>query len=592
MDNAKLRVWPGIVAAALIIVGFLVQSMIPSAAGFGLIAALAGTLVVFLWWLFFSRARWSERLGSIALLIAAWFAMRPLLHVSIIGGAMGGLRFLAFAVLAAALGVWAVATRNLTAGVRRASIVAATLIASAFCTLIRTDGIGGPGVFQFHWRWTPTSEERLLAQGNDDPTPIPPAPATTAISEAEPAAKANTDSVAIPAPPPSTGNPADWPGFRGSDRDGRVRNVRVETDWSKFPPVELWRRPIGPGWSSFAVDGGLLYTQEQRGDDEIVAAYRLSTGKPVWRHRDAVRFYESNAGAGPRGTPTVLNGRVYAFGATGILNALDAGTGAVIWSRNVSADSNVEVPMWGFASSPLVIDDIVVVAAEGKLGAYNIATGKPRWFGPAEGFSYSSPHLITIDGIPQIVLLRSNGATSFAPANGAVLWRNESTGGAIVQPAVTVDGDLLIPSLSFTGGQGIRRLAVAHESGEWKVQERWMSTGLKPYFNDFVVHNGHALGFDGSILSCIDLADGKRKWKGGRYGDGQLLLLADQDLLLVLSDEGELALVSAKPDEFKEIARFKAIEGKTWNHPVLVHDILLVRNGEEMAAFRLTTDQR
>jgi hypothetical protein len=130
------------------------------------------------------------------------------------------------------------------------------------------------------------------------------------------------------------------------------------------------------------------------------------------------------------------------------------------------------------------------------------------------------------------------------------------------------------------------------KSGQWTTEERWTSTGLKPYFNDFVVHNSHAFGFDGSILSCIDLTDGKRKWKGGRYGGGQLVLLADQDLLLVLSDEGELALVSAIPDEFREIGRFKAIEGKTWNHPVVVRDILLVRNGEEMAAFRLTRIDR
>jgi hypothetical protein len=139
---------------------------------------------------------------------------------------------------------------------------------------------------------------------------------------------------------------------------------------------------------------------------------------------------------------------------------------------------------------------------------------------------------------------------------------------------------------------GTRRLHVMRESGAWKVEERWTSTGLKPYFNDFVVHNGHAFGFDGSILACIDLADGTRKWKGGRYGNGQLLLLADQDLLLVLSEEGELALVKASVDGFAEVGRFPALDGKTWNHPVLVNDVLLVRNGEEMVAFRLSLEGR
>jgi outer membrane protein assembly factor BamB len=364
--------------------------------------------------------------------------------------------------------------------------------------------------------------------------------------------------------------------------------VRIETDWSQKPPVALWRRPIGPGWSSFAVDGNRLYTQEQRGDDEVVSCYRLTTGEPVWRHRDAARFYESNGGPGPRGTPTLSNGRVYTFGATGIVNALDARNGAVMWSREAASDTKTKVPYWGFTSSPLVVGDLVVVAASGTLAGYDLATGKPRWVGPHHGGSYSSPQLATIDGIAQILLLSPPGVISVAPADGALLWEHEWEGGAIVQPGVTADGDVLINAMDAMGGQGTRRIAVARGTGGWTVKERWTSNGLKPYFSDFVVHKGHAFGFDGRILACIDLEDGKRKWKGGRFGNGQLVLLPEQDLLLVLSEEGELALVGATPDQFNELARFKAIEGKTWNHPVLVGDVLLVRNGEEMAAFRLS----
>jgi outer membrane protein assembly factor BamB len=146
--------------------------------------------------------------------------------------------------------------------------------------------------------------------------------------------------------------------------------------------------------------------------------------------------------------------------------------------------------------------------------------------------------------------------------------------------------------MNADGQTGVRRIAVTRGPGGWTAEERWTSSGLKPYFNDFVVHDGHAFGFDGSILACIDLQDGKRTWKGGRYGHGQLVLLADQDLLLVLSEEGELALVAATPDQFRELARFQAIEGKTWNHPVLAGDVLLVRNGQEMAAFRLSLATR
>jgi outer membrane protein assembly factor BamB len=417
--------------------------------------------------------------------------------------------------------------------------------------------------------------------------------ARTTPGAATPTPPAETRKATVPVPIESVSSRVEWPGFRGPGRDGVVHGVQINTDWTASPPVPLWHRHIGPGWSSFAVSGDLLYTQEQRGEDEIVACYRVGTGEPVWMHRDKVRFWESNGGAGPRATPTLSNGRVYAFGATGRLNVLSAANGAAIWARDVASDANKKVPMWGFSSSPLVIGDLVVVAASGKLVAYDIASGKPRWFGPDRPGSYSSPHRVTIDGVEQILLLTAAGATSVALSDGAVLWEHSwPEGTTIVQPAMTPDGDVLINSLTSTGGLGIRRLNVTHGSGGWTVTERWTSTGLKPYFNDFVVHKGHAFGFDGSILACIDLQDGKRKWKGGRYGDGQLVLLPEQDLLLVVSEEGELALVKATPDQFTEVARFKAVEGKTWNHPVVVRDFLLVRNGEEMAAFRLSLQGR
>jgi outer membrane protein assembly factor BamB len=240
-----------------------------------------------------------------------------------------------------------------------------------------------------------------------------------------------------------------------------------------------------------------------------------------------------------------------------------------------------------------MVDDLVIVATSGRLAAYDAGTGKPRWLGPTGGGGYSSPHLATIDGVDQVLLLRGSRTISVNPADGAVLWEHAwQPGASIVQPALVSDRDILINTADAMGGQGMRLLTATRRGGAWNVEERWTTRGLKPYFNDFVVHEGHAYGFDGSILACIDLKDGTRKWKGGRYGHGQMLLLAGQELLLILSEEGELALVAAAPDKFTEIARFKAIEGKTWNHPVLVGDVLLVRNGEEMAAFRLGRGNR
>jgi len=602
-----LRLWPGVVIVIVQwLLWFVVPVVAPDAALVGMLGGVVGGLAIVVWWVFFSRARWSERVGAIILMIVAVPATKLIVHESIARVGMGMLLYISsIPYLSLALVAWALATRRLPDGARRVSLVAAIVLACAPWTLLRTAGIGGAGS-EFHWRWTPTPEQRLLAQADDEPKPLPPSTAL-ADSPKEPlaaktgdkpldsarggpaaptkaAATAKTERAARAA----TETPAEWPGFRGPERDSIIRGVRINTDWSASPPVEMWRRPIGPGWSSFAVRGDLLYTQEQRGDDEIVACYRVSTGEPVWRHRDRVRFWEAEGGAGPRATPTISKDHVYAFGATGILNAVDAANGAVVWRRNVVSDTGRKVPDWGFASSPLVVDDVVIVAAAGTLAAYDVATGNPRWRGPSYGGSYSSPHRATIDGVVQILLLGGPGAISVAAANGAVLWEHKWSPGAIVQPALTADGDILINTIASTGGIGTRRLDVRHGSDGWSVEERWTSNGLKPYFNDFVVHKGHAFGFDGSILACIDLEDGKRKWKGGRYGNGQLVLLADQDLLLVLSEEGELALVSATPDQFTELARFKAIEGKTWNHPVLVGDLLLVRNGEAMAAFRLS----
>ena len=602
--HKPLRLWPGMLAAAVQFVGILVAIVYPPAADLGLLACAVGALVIILWWLFFSRARWFERLGVIALLAAVIFAARPLMDKSILGAGMG-VMFPAMSVMLMCLTfvIAVIVSRSLARTSRYVVVVAALLLGCGFWALLRTDGIKNSGGPQLKWRWIPTAEERLLARGADEPTAPPPAPVAPAEVPKAPAATKTVDEKSAPPAtpaaakvepvrPPVPESPAEWPGFRGPARDGLVRGVRISTDWSASPPVELWHRGIGPGWSSFAVRGDFLYTQEQRGNDEIVACYKVSTGEPVWRHRDPVRFYESNGGAGPRGTPTLDNGRVYSFGATGILNVLDERTGAVVWSHNVATDTKTKVPMWGFSSSPLIAEGKVIVAAAGTLAGYDLGTGKLQWSGPARGMSYSSPQRVTINGVEQVLLLTTPGVISVSPADGKVLWEHAWDGGAIVQPAQTPDGDILINAISPTGGQGMRRLAVSQGSGGWAVQERWTSTGLKPYFNDFVLHKGYAFGFDGNILSCIDLADGARKWKGGRFGAGQMLLLPDQDVLLVVSEDGELALVSATPDQFKELGRFPGIEGKTWNHPVLVHDVLLVRNGEEMAAFRLALADR
>ncbi|MFN2493340.1 MAG: PQQ-binding-like beta-propeller repeat protein [Pyrinomonadaceae bacterium] len=574
-----LRLWPGVVAVLLeCVLWSIVPIFAPDAAMFAIFGGLACGLLVIVWWLFFSRAPWAERLGAVVLMILIVIITRRAVHPSIANGMMGMmLPVYSIPVLTLALVVWAVVTRGLSMGMRRTSMVASILLACAVFTLIRTGGITGDADSDLHWRWTKSPEERLLAQGADEPA-TPPADAVDAST---------SNSAASPAPKGAVAE-SGWTGFRGPARDGSVRGVRIETDWSRQPPVAMWRRPIGPGWSSFAVRDNFLYTQEQRGNDEVVSCYHLITGKPVWRHTDAARFWESNAGAGPRATPTLNNNHVYTFGATGILNALDAQNGSVVWTRNAAADTRTKIPTWGFASSPVVVGDVVIVAAAGTLAAYDLVTGNPRWTVPSARGGYSSPHLSMLDGVAQVLLVNGEGLTSVAPADGKLLWKYAWEGDSIVQPAVTADGDVLIGSGSGLGSEvGVLRLAVTHGPEGWTTRERWVSAGLKPYFNDFVIHKDYAFGFDGSNLACIDLRTGEAKWKGERYGHGQIVLLPDQDLLVVISEEGELALVRAIAEQFTEVARFKAIDGKTWNHPVLFGDVLLVRNSEEMVAFRM-----
>jgi outer membrane protein assembly factor BamB len=563
-------VWPGIVVVVLQWLAVAGTGWVAPATPlqfFGmLVGPLVGTLLMLLWWLLASRAAWSERLTITALTIAAAVVTFVLAHET---AKMAVFVFGIPAIWTAFVGAAALA-RRWSSGARRRAMAAAVLLVCVGWLVVRSEGVDGNMSGNYAWRWSATAEQQFLASASQ-------IGAGTAPSGGE---------AAMPAV-------AEWPGFRGASRDSVIRGLRLETDWQASPPDELWRRPVGPGWSSFAIAGDRLYTQEQRGEDEVVTCYRASTGEPLWLHADRARFWEALAGAGPRATPTYHEGRIYTFGATGILNCLDADTGEVLWSRDSAADTAAPTPDWGFASSPLVIDGLVVVhtgAPDAKaVAAYDADSGEPRWYAPAGALSYSSAQLGTIEGVRHLVVLTGDGATGLAPLSGEVLWKHEwplDGGARILQPALLDDGSVLIGT-AF--GMGLRRVFVSRAAEAWVVDEGWTSTGLKPYYDDLVVHRDHVYGFDGRILACLDLATGERAWKGGRYGNGQLLLLAGQDLLLVLSDRGEVALVEAVPSAFTEVTRFGAIEGKTWNHPVIADGVLYVRNSEEMAAFRLPT---
>lgn len=382
----------------------------------------------------------------------------------------------------------------------------------------------------------------------------------------------------------------DYAQFYGPRRDAMLAGPRLATDWTSRPPQEIWRREVGEGWSAFAIAGEAAVTQEQRGDQEMVVRYDLETGEEVWSHADTAPFNTTIGGKGPRATPTIDGGRVYSLGATGLLTCLELERGTLIWSRNVLEDSGTRQPDWGLPSSPLVVGELVVVAVGRggpSLAAYHRATGEPAWTIDADSASYSTPRLASIGGREQIVIVNQGSITGHEPATGEVLWRHAWPGhGERVTPALEVDEGLLLVSAGY--GQGSLMIRVAPESPNgtrFATEQLWSSHRLKSKFASMVVHEGVVYGLDDGIMVALDPETGERHWKAGRYGHGQMLLVAD--LLLVMTEKGDVALIEPTPEELHEVARIDALSGKTWNPPALAGELLLVRNNREAAAFRL-----
>jgi outer membrane protein assembly factor BamB len=382
----------------------------------------------------------------------------------------------------------------------------------------------------------------------------------------------------------------DWPEFRGTKRDGVVRGATYSAAWNE--PDMLWRIPIGEGWSSFCVVGPLAFTQWQEDEMEVTVCLQASTGAEVWRHADKARFDEAMGGPGPRATPTYADGRLFVLGATGILNSFDPKTGSVIWSVNILDDAKAGNIQWAMSGSPLVTGGRVIVSPGGtenaSLIAYDAETGEQAWKAGKAIASYSSPQLSTIGGRDQILIFNGVGLHAHDPENGQPLWHHDFTTECkicVAQPGV-VDGSSILLSLGYSVGSMM--IDVEETDGTWTSSERWKSRRLKSKFNDFVIRDGHAYGIDEGILTCIKLESGNRAWKGIRCGYGQLILAGDT--LVILSEKGEVIFVKADPAEATELGRIKAIDGKTWNHPVIANGLLFVRNASAAACFKLAEE--
>jgi outer membrane protein assembly factor BamB len=539
--------------------------------GFLYSLAAAGLLVLIVsgWWWANRRLRLRDRLLGFVLVLGGGLLVAPFCDPSVT------FALLTFGLpLAMTTGIlWMLLVKKTAFSWGRLGAVVVILLTWAIFPLYRVDGLNSDLKADVRWRWSSTEEEKFLV-------------------ERAQSAKANSVSATDVAENAAlTLRAGDWPAFRGPDRDGVLRGVSIPTNWSTSPRPR-WHHRVGPAWSSMIVIGDRLYTQEQHGPMEAVVCYDSTDGKELWSHEDPARFWETVSGAGPRATPTFAAGRLYTLGGTGILNCLDAVTGKAFWTKDLKAEVDAPVPMWGFSSSPLVVDGLVIVFAGGKsertLLAFRTEYGELEWAAPAGEGSYASPQLATLAGKRHCLMVSDGGLTAVDPANGKVLWKaGQVMSGAprTAQPHLLGDTRLLVASLE---GIGVAHLEVSQDGGEWNPRVLWVSTDLRPEFPDLVVHLGHAYGFDVNVFCCIDLANGKRCWRAGRYGRGQVLLLADQSLLLVLSETGEAVLLAASPDEHRVLGRFQALNGKTWNHPVIAHGRLYARNAEEMACYELT----
>jgi outer membrane protein assembly factor BamB len=382
-----------------------------------------------------------------------------------------------------------------------------------------------------------------------------------------------------------------WTNYRGPNRDGRYDEMQVLTNWPAQGLPLLWKEPIGIGYASITVADGRAYTLEQRRRQEVVAAYDVNTGREVWTQGWNAE-YKDETGDGPRTTPTWDNGLLYALGATGELRCIDAKTGAVKWGKNILTDNQSQNLPWAMAASPLIVDDKVIVLPGGMSGksvvAYNKLTGAPVWKKENDRQAYVSPMLVTLAGRRQILVVSSSRVFGLVPENGALLWSQpwDTDNGINVSQPIVVDQNRLFISSGY--GKGAALVEVTGSGDTLQARTVWTNINMKNKFNSSVLHEGHVYGLDEGILTCLDVKTGERKWKGGRYGYGQVLLASGH--LIVMSHSGELALVKADPGAYTEVAKFAALEGQTWNYPAIADGKLFVRNAKEMAVYRISAN--
>ena len=379
-------------------------------------------------------------------------------------------------------------------------------------------------------------------------------------------------------------NGLDWYQWRGPNRDGISLETNLLKRWSDDGPTELWRIPLGEGFSGVSISGGRAYTMFVNGEDEIVICLDAASGKEIWRYLDDYRFENRQGGDGPRSTPTVDGDRVYVLSAYGRLVALDALNGKELWNHDFTKAFSSNVPRHGFSTSPIIEGDLLLVETGGEAGKALVAcdkqSGKVVWSSEDDASGYSSPITVTISEKRQTVFFTGRGLVSVSPNDGEIYWRYDWPTRFNVNAAtpIFVPPDKIFISSGYDMGAAV--VQIMETSGQLTVTEVWTSREMKNHFSSSVLYDGYLYGFDNAFLKCIDTETGEEQWVKRGFGKGSLLY-ADGNLI-ILGEGGNLALAKATPTQYEEIAQTQIFNGRCWTMPTLSNGKLYLRDTEEL----------
>ena len=388
---------------------------------------------------------------------------------------------------------------------------------------------------------------------------------------------------------------AQWPQWRGPNRDGIVASANVPASWPAKPTLQ-WTQKVGEGYSTPVISGGILFVHSRQEPDEVVTALDVRTGKAVWTQRYPASFsknkYANEMSKGPFSTPLVANGIVFTLGTSAVLSAFDVKTGALKWRKDWSKEIDTSKLFTGTAMSPIIDSGLLIVHVgddtEGAFRAFDPMTGQEKWSLPGHGPGYASPIVATFGGSRHLVTMTDKAVVGVAVVDGKLLWQipfpdewNEN----IVTPVIA--GDILIVSGTRKGTFGYR---VAKSGQTLAATQVWHNTDVPMYMSSPIVDGAFVYGFSNKKkgqLFCLEAKTGKVTWTSdGRTGTNAALQSAGPNLL-VLTTEGDLLVIKRDPAKFEELRRYKVAESQTWAQPVLLKDAVIIRTADAVTRWGL-----